>query len=536
MVEVSLLCLNKGRTMAAEELENKLEQWKQKYLELLARDENQTVYTQLLERSLGRLALVSEGIDPALDKHLYSLRQELRSKKDAGRISDILEKIQQCISTMDEKPQGTDASELLRHLLLSLSIPTDSQPGVDNLLIQLKDASNEQARELLPEFINLLEDMFSNKFVPLVTSEKPRSGILQKLGLSKLNTEVAQLLCGLIDNLQLPEMFHEQLRAIREQLESQTNKKNLPQVIDALANLINSLGAQAQLQQLEYRAFLSTLSERINELDDLLRITVKDDAEAFNQRQMIGERVDAGLDDIRKQIDVTSEPKELKSIIRERLSALSGAVDEYRNIDQNRYLQSQLEIKKLTDRLQELESETKSLQDGIRKAHEMVRKDPLTGIGNRQALMDALETEYIRWQRYKHPLSLVVWDIDSFKQINDNLGHLAGDKILIRIAEILSTSTREIDCVARFGGEEFVGIFPGTALTETMVLANKIREEIGSTRFLYDGKPVPITVSAGIATFHKGDNTEDVFKRADIAMFKAKKQGRNICVHEEPQA
>ncbi|MDO8825662.1 GGDEF domain-containing protein [Methylophaga sp.] len=518
--------------MAADELENKLEQWKQKYLELLARDEKQTVYTQLLERSLGRLALVSEGIDTALDKQLQLLRQELRSRKDAEQISEILGKIQQCISKIDERPHASDGSELLRHLLLSLSIPTDSQSSVDNLLIQLKDASNQQARELLPDLVNLLEKMFSNKFVPLVTTDKPRSGILQKLGLSKLNTEIAQLLCGLIDNLQLPELFNEQLRAIREQLQS-PNKKNLPQIVDALANLINSLGAQAQLQQLEYRAFLSTLSERINELDDLLRITVKDDEEAFNQRQLIGERVDAGLDDIRKQIDVTSEPRELKSIIRERLSALSGAVDEYRNVDQNRYLQSQLEIKKLTDRLQELESETKSLQDGIRKAHEMVRKDPLTGINNRQALMDTLETEYIRWQRYKHPLSIVVWDIDNFKQINDSLGHLAGDKILTKIAEILVNSTRGIDFVARYGGEEFVGIFPATAVPETMILANKIREEISNARFVYDGNPVPITVSAGIATFHAGDNTEMVFNRADQALLKAKQQGRNLCVADD---
>jgi diguanylate cyclase len=524
--------------MAAEELEIKVEQWKQKYLDLLARDENQQIYTQLLERSLGRLALVSKGIDPSLDIHLDSLRQELRNKKDIQQMRVILEKIQQCINTIDKNPQGpeaSEASELLRHLLLSLTIPAASQPNVDNLLIQLKDASNQQARKLLPDFVSLLENMIADAPVSSVM-EKPKPGLLHKLGITKLNSEISLLLCNLLDNLQLPDMFNEQVSVIRQQLQAKPNKKHLPLVIDALTHLINSLGAQAQLQQLEYRAFLATLSDRINELDGLLRLTVKDDEEAFNQRQMIGDRVDAGLDDIRKQIDVTSEPRELKAFIRERLTALCGAVDEYRNADQSRYHQSQLEIKKLTDRMQELEVETKSLQDGIRKAHEMVRKDPLTGISNRQALMDALEAEYIRWQRYQNPLSMVVWDIDNFKQINDSLGHLAGDKILTKIAEILSTSTREIDFVARFGGEEFVGIFPGTALPETMVLADKIRDEISKARFLYDGNPVPITVSAGVATFHTGDNTEKVFKRADQALFKAKKQGRNVCVIEDSQA
>ena len=521
--------------MTTEELESKLEQWKQKYLELLASDEKQTTYTQLLERSLGRLALVAEGIDSALDKQLHALRRELRSQKNVEQISDILEKIQQCINLMDESPQSSDASELLRHLLLSISFPADSQPRVDNLLIQLKDASSHQARELLPESVNLLESIISKASVTPVV-EKNRSGLLQKLGFSKVNTEISLLLCGMIDNLQIPEMFNDQLQEIKAQLQTEPAKKKLPTIIDSLTSLINALGAQAQLQQLEYRAFLATLSDRINELDDLLRLTVKDDEEAFQQRQKISQKVDAGLDDIYKQIDVTSEPRELKSIIRQRLTALCGAVDEYRNADQTRYYQSQQEIKKLTDRLQELEAETKSLQDGIRKAHEMVRKDTLTGISNRQALMDALETEYIRWQRYKHPLSLVVWDIDNFKQINDSLGHLAGDKILIRIAEILSTSTREIDFVARYGGEEVVGIFPATALADTEVLANKIREEINNTRFLYDAKPVPITVSAGVATFHQGDNTEKVFNRADTALFRAKKQGRNMCIVEDVEA
>lgn len=514
--------------MAAEEIQNKLDQWKQKYLDLLARDEAQQIYSQLLERSLGRLALVSEGIDADLDKQLHALRQELRSKKDVTRISSILEKIQQCINSLDEHPHGYEASELLRHLLLSLNIPAESKPKLDNLLIQLKDSSNQQARKLLPEVVTLFENLLDIE-APPISTEPQRSGLLQRLGLNRFDNEVWRLLTGLIESLQLPEMFSQQQQEIQKQLASKPNKKKLPQIIDALANLINELGSQAQLQQLEYRAFLTSLSERIKELDDLLQLTVKDDEEAFQQRLQISARVDAGLDDIYKQIDVTSEPRQLKSIIREHLTALSGVVDEYRKADQCHHYHSQLEIKKLTDRLQEMEIETKSLQDGIQKAHEMVRKDPLTGISNRQALMDILETEYIRWQRNQHPLSIVIWDIDMFKQINDSLGHLAGDKILIKLAEILSASTRETDFVARFGGEEFVGIFPEATLQETLTLANKIREKICGSRFLYEGKPVAVTVSAGVATFQKGDNTEIVFKRADQALFKAKELGRNIC-------
>ena len=168
--------------MTAEDLESKLEQWKHKYLELLASEEKQTTYTQLLERSLGRLALVSEGINPALDKQLHSLRKELRSNKDVGRISDILEKIQQFINQMDESPQSSDASELLRHLLLSLTIPAESKPAVDNLLIQLTGATNQKTRELLPDFVTLLETINVNS--PASPGpEKTVQGCCKKSGL-----------------------------------------------------------------------------------------------------------------------------------------------------------------------------------------------------------------------------------------------------------------------------------------------------------------------------------------------------------------
>lgn len=136
--------------MAAEELESKLNQWKQKYLELLARDEKTTIYTQLMERSLGRLALVAEGIHPDLDKQLHALRRELRGQKNVQQITLTLEKIQDCINDLDENPHNSDASELLRTLLLSLSVPTEYQANVDNLLIQLKDSPMSRLENCYP--------------------------------------------------------------------------------------------------------------------------------------------------------------------------------------------------------------------------------------------------------------------------------------------------------------------------------------------------------------------------------------------------
>ena len=103
-------------------------------------------------------------------------------------------------------------------------------------------------------------------------------------------------------------------------------------------------------------------------------------------------------------------------------------------------------------------------------------------------------------------------------------------KVLKTIARIFQQATRDADFIARFGGEEFVGVFPETRLEDALALANKIREKIATSKFHYEQKPVPITASAGLATFRPGDSIEDVFKRADKALYQAKGTGRNRCI------
>jgi len=122
-----------------------------------------------------------------------------------------------------------------------------------------------------------------------------------------------------------------------------------------------------------------------------------------------------------------------------------------------------------------------------------------------------------------------VWDVDYFKAVNDKFGHSAGDVVLKTIARIFKDSTRQADFIARFGGEEFVGLFPEINLEQGLEMANKIRQTIENTQFQHNGISVPITTSAGLATFEKGDTIEDVFTRADKALYEAKGQGRNNC-------
>jgi len=157
--------------------------------------------------------------------------------------------------------------------------------------------------------------------------------------------------------------------------------------------------------------------------------------------------------------------------------------------------------------------------------------DPLTGLYNKRALKKILNQEISRAQRFNHPLTIVMMDLDHFKNYNDTNGHVAGDKLLQKFARLIQNQIREIDNVARYGGEEFTIILPETTHNQAVRLAERIRRKIESTKFK-GGKTQPlgkVTVSMGLATFKSphGDQKE-LIHQADELLYQAKLAGRNI--------
>jgi diguanylate cyclase len=156
--------------------------------------------------------------------------------------------------------------------------------------------------------------------------------------------------------------------------------------------------------------------------------------------------------------------------------------------------------------------------------------DPLTDLPNRLAYDERVAIEIARSKRYNTVLSLLMWDIDLFKKINDNFGHKAGDKTLILIASLLSQHCRETDFVSRFGGEEFTMLLSDTNAQSALTTANKIRNIVEKTAFNSNGKKIAITISCGITQFIGSDDDESAFIRADKALYQAKSNGRNQCI------
>lgn len=165
------------------------------------------------------------------------------------------------------------------------------------------------------------------------------------------------------------------------------------------------------------------------------------------------------------------------------------------------------------------------------EVHQRSVLDPLTGLYNRRYFLDILEREAARAKRHDRNFSLCILDIDHFKRINDELGHLGGDAVLKDLCQLLRQRTRKDDVAARIGGEEFAWVLPETELNDALELAEALRLAVEHHRFVADGQHVAVTVSAGCAQWQpEMHHTDELYRKADEALYQAKREGRNqVC-------
>jgi diguanylate cyclase (GGDEF)-like protein len=165
------------------------------------------------------------------------------------------------------------------------------------------------------------------------------------------------------------------------------------------------------------------------------------------------------------------------------------------------------------------------------QAQQLARIDMLTSLNNRRAFAEISMPLWHNAVRHQQKLCVILLDIDKFKNINDNYGHTAGDKVLQKVASVLNTIVREGDVLARWGGEEFAIMLPQTSLAQAFNMAERIRENISDLQILHDNAVIKTTVSIGVA--ERDDNTDSIdklFTVADVKLYQAKESGRDkVC-------
>lgn len=193
--------------------------------------------------------------------------------------------------------------------------------------------------------------------------------------------------------------------------------------------------------------------------------------------------------------------------------------------DLNRRLEA-----RVAERTQALNQVNAELLEANRVLERLASSDSLTDLANRRHFFEQASAEVLRARRYAHPLSLQMLDIDHFKAINDRFGHVAGDRVLRSLADILRANLRSNDLAARLGGEEFAVLLPETSIDDALIQAERLRQSVAAHAMSFGGKDLAITVSIGVAALDPGDSSiEAVLMRADTGLYLAKQDGRD-CV------
>ena len=209
--------------------------------------------------------------------------------------------------------------------------------------------------------------------------------------------------------------------------------------------------------------------------------------------------------------------------LRDADGTISGAIIVNQDITSRKRVEEQLREANAA-----IDAANRELEQVLEREQIKARTDGLTGLYNRRHFFELTGSLVAVAQRYGTPLSLIMFDIDHFKLINDRLGHQAGDRILERIAQIAREHTRASDALARYGGEEFILALPNTGLDDALVTAEDLRKRIADYQQFAGDPQLRVTISAGVAGFGHGVDTLDrLIQRADEALYAAKHAGRN---------
>lgn len=384
-----------------------------------------------------------------------------------------------------------------------LSVSTDSFERENRLAASLADMASRLRQE--------------------TSVESPMSAQIEPPPYSTVADRIENILLSLLDDLYQAEQWQTQVEMLRRRIKAGLNWYELISVLEDMAALLRVLPLFDQ----QFEEYLQQLHDRVDQMQDNL--------DKANQRvQEQSQHSDGFSHDLRNQVDgfqaearQATELDALKQLVDERLENILQSVDNFQMEARACGQETSGSLQELGDRLSSMEEASEDLRNHLEEQQRKAHTDALTGLPNRVALTERLEHEVARWRKEGGSLLLAVMDVDHFKRINDNYGHLAGDRVLKILAGRWRDALRPNDFMARYGGEEFVILLPNTTASQGREILERLRVSIEECPFHFKGERLKITVSAGFTAFLDNLAAEEVFERADQALYRAKNNGRN---------
>lgn len=341
---------------------------------------------------------------------------------------------------------------------------------------------------------------------------------------------ISELLLDLLEKVNFPSKFSEQIDKVRSQLiapEVQQSRDELRNGIQALEEVLSDIFDTMREDRENIQQYLQQLSGELQIIDEGINASQTLNTARQAADDNINHIVESEVLEVENSMSMAADLEGLKVSVQERLNAIRIHMDNFHTQENENNQQAIKLAAQLGKQLRRMEQECDLLKKQILEKHEQTLSDPLTGIRNRLAYDECIGSEIERAKRYKRPLSMMALDLDNFKIVNDTMGHSTGDKLLCAVAGVMAESIRSVDFLARYGGDEFVIIFPELNIEQAKQAAQKVYNAIIKSDFKIREHNIVTTVSGGLAEMREGDTAETLFERADNALYLAKERGRN---------
>jgi len=506
-----------------------LDRWKQKYYNQLEKRDSLKLLNvkndELYRQTLNRLCLVVRGVHLDLDPHLLKIRKQLKNGISSADLAHLLEAFSQALLNFDDtlkKPVAEQSTSLLFDFLMTQDYSAETIEAVSALCEQFESGKLADTTEL----ITLINKLFSSATLEIDETSAKLSGLAANLDVHTVSEQFIELIQG----LDVPDTCQKQASKIVKALKEKQTEENFVKNIDAALMLLQELKKNSQHEKKEMEVFLSLVTQQLTSLASGTTGANNLYEEMQIQKKIFDQALDEKVQALQDHSENATKLEPLKELIQDELVALRTQIQTHKKEEKVRTKKTQQQFARMNSEMESMKKETQELEANLKKASTQALVDQLTQLPNRLAYEQHFDIEFARWKRNGESLSLLVWDIDLFKSINDTYGHAAGDKTLIIIASLLQKYCRQTDFVSRFGGEEFTMLLSNTDKKSAQILAEKIRRIIEKTSFTYGSKKISITISCGIADLEEGDIQDKIFNRADKALYAAKKQGRNCSV------
>ncbi|WP_231951022.1 GGDEF domain-containing protein [Legionella waltersii] len=483
-----------------------------------------------LKNAINQLVINPLGINYDFDEHLSQFKDELDTEfepsnieRKVKRLSEKLEKLQKQKSDNIRQMHG-----LIRQGAESICrIANKSQDKRAVTKLQKMLDTEMESHAILVHFNEVLTQCISSiirEIDDLSEMQKKSKSKDNDPSLLEISFRVNDSLQQLLEHLAIPQNLDEKREQIKNSLESQLTDLELSKIIDGLTELVVDAFS---VEQNRFKGFLQQLTNQLTDFEMFLKSSINSQKQSSEDSRQLESGIQDNIDQIKTHMDNSKSVEELSAKVSQNLQLIGERLKEFRANEKKREEDYEKQITDLQSKLRESEQNADEIYNLLSYQKYKINHDSLTGLPNRDSYDEHIIEAMHRWKRSEKPLSLAVCDIDHFKRINDNFGHLAGDKVLKKVATIFKSAVRASDFIARIGGEEFVFIFEHTVSKDAKSILEKLRKSIQDCLFYYREKKVDVTVSFGLTTVLKEDDVEALFMRADNAMYKAKNGGRN---------